>query len=154
MNSPNIGVYKHATTGAYLFLRGAPLGPEGGASTAFGEFVHVSAEDMRAKGLDLILADFQEYPGRDPKHGSVVSGFTPEAKKASKFLKDYYDQVSVWHTSESVLSLGPFCVTGRARESGVVNKDDVQLISLPCSNEVFFQKLLGAFEKCCNVANV
>src|SRR5689334_17191566 len=128
MNSPNIGVYKHATKGDYVFLRHAPLGPKGGASTAFGEFVHVSAEVMRAKGLDLILADFQEYPSRDPEHGSVVNGFTPAAKKARKVLKDYYDWVVVSLTSESVLSLGPVCVTGRARESGVVDKDDVQLI--------------------------
>src|SRR4051794_8910681 len=72
MNSPNIAVYKHATKGDYVFLRHAPLGPEGGASTAFGEFVHVSADDMRNKGLDLILADFEEYSNRNPKHGSVV----------------------------------------------------------------------------------
>jgi hypothetical protein len=153
MSSPNIAVHKHGTRDAYLFLRYASLGREGGASTAFGDFVHVSATDMRTKGLDLILADFQEYSSRDPKHGSVVSGFTPEAKKASKFLRAY-DEVSVWLASESVLSLGPVCVTGRTRESGVVNKEDVQLISLPCSNEGFFQKLLGAFEKCCYVANL
>ena len=119
----------------------------------FGDFVHLSAEDMRNKGLALILADLQEYPSRNPEHGSVVHGFTPEAKKAVKFLRDY-DEVNVSLDSESVLILGPVCVTGRARRSGVVNKEDVHLISLPCSNEVFFQKLLGAFEKCCYVANV
>jgi hypothetical protein len=153
MSSPNIAVYKHATKGDYLLLRHAPLGPEGGASTAFGDFVHLSAEGMRTKGLDLILADFQEYPSRDPKHGSVVSGFTPEAKKASKLLKNY-DQVSVWLTSESMLSLGAVSVTGRGRESGVVRKTDVEPVSLPCPNEAFFDKLLRAFEKCCYVANV
>jgi hypothetical protein len=153
MNNPNIAVYKPAAKGDYLFLRHAPLGPQGGASTAFGDLVRVSAEDMRTKGLDRILADFQEYPSRNPKYGSLVSGCTTEAKKARKLLKDY-DQVSVWFSSEPVLSLGAVSVTGRAGESGLVRKEDVESISLPCSNEAFFQKLLRVFERCCYVANV
>jgi hypothetical protein len=148
---PSVGVYKHGTKDAYLFLRHAPLG--NGASTTYGEFIQVSADDMRSKGLDLILADFQEYSQRDPKHGSVIHGFSPDAKKASKFLRAY-NQVDVSRQSESVLSLGPVCVTGRSGFSGVVNKQDVSLVSLPCSNEAFFQKLTAAFEKCCYLEGV
>jgi len=157
MGSPNIGanigVYKHGTKDTFLLLRAAPLGPEGGASTAFGEFVHVSLDDMRTKGLDLILADLREYPNRDPNHGSVVNGLTPEAKKARKFLRDY-DEVIICLESESALSLGPVCVTGRSRDSGTVRKVDVRIISLPCSNEAFFHELRQAFDKCCYEANV
>src|SRR5688572_15692065 len=122
---PSIAVYKHGTKDAYLFLRHAPLGD--GASTKYGEFVHVSADDMRNKGLDLILADLQEYSQRNPKHGSVIYGFSPEAKKASKFLRAY-DQVHVSLQLESVLSLGPVCVTSRSGDSGVVSKQDVSVV--------------------------
>jgi hypothetical protein len=151
MDHPSISVYKHGTKDAYLFFRHAPLG--NGATTNYGEFVHVSADDMRNKGVGLILADFQEYSQRDPKHGSVIDGFSPEAKKASKFLRAY-DQVHVSLQSESVLSLGPVCVTSRSGDSGVVNKQDVSLVSLPCSNEAFFQKLTAAFDKCCYLEGV
>ena len=145
-NQPIISVYKHGTKDAYLFLRNAPL--TNGASTTYGEFMHVSAEDMRNKGLDLILADFQDYPKRDPRHGSVIHGFSAEAKKAGKFLRAY-DKVKVWLQSDSVLCFGPFCITSRSGNSGVVRKQDVSTVSLPCSKEVFFQHLTAAFDKCC-----
>jgi len=145
---PSIGVYKHGTKDAYLFVRHAPLGPDGGASTTYGDFVHINPDDMQIKGLDLILADFKEYFRRDPKHGSVLDGFSPEAKNASKFLRAY-DQVDVSLQSDSALSLSPICVTTRSGDSGVVRKQDISLVSLPSSNEVFFQRLMEAFEKCC-----
>jgi hypothetical protein len=144
-DKPSIGVYKHGTKDAYLFLRHAPLG--NGASTTYGNFVQVSPDDMKTNGLDLIFADFQEFPKRDPKNGSVIHGFTPEAKKASKFLRNY-DEVRVSLESVTMLSFGPVCPTNRAGDSGVVRKQDIVLIALPCTNEVFFQKLLRAFEKC------
>lgn len=150
-NQPVISVYKHGTKDAYLFLRSAPLGNR--ASTGYGEFVHVSADDMRNKALDLILADFGEYSKRDTKHGSVIHGFSAAAKKANKFLRAY-DQVHVRLQSDSVLSFGPVCVTSRSGDSGVVRKQDVSTVSLPCSNEVFFQNLMAAFEKCCYLEGV
>jgi hypothetical protein len=150
-NRPIISVYKHGTKDAYLFLRHAPLG--NGASTTYGEFVHVSADDMRNKALDLILADFQEYSQRDPRHGSVIHGFSAEAKKASKFLRAY-DHVHVSLESDSVLSFGPVCVTSRSGDSGVVSKRDVSTVSLPCSNEAFFQNLMAAFDKCCYLEGI
>jgi len=145
--NPNISVYKHGSKDDYLFLRHAPRG------RWFGDFMHVSAEDLCAKGLDLILGDLKEFRSRDPEHGCVLDGFSPKAKKARKLLKEY-DEVLVQLESESLISLNPVCVTGRARESGVVRKVDVELIPLPCSNGAFFQRLVQAFDKCCYVANV
>jgi hypothetical protein len=151
-NRPIISVYKHGTKDVYLFLRQAPLG-NGGMSTTYGEFVHVSADDMRNKGLDLILADFREYSQRDPKHGSVIHGFSPKAKKANKYLRAY-DEVHVWLESESVLGFGPVCVTSRSGDSGIVDKQDVTSVTLPCSSDVFFQNLTAAFGKCCYLEGV
>lgn len=145
-NRPIISVYKHGTKDAYLFLRQAPLG--NGASTPYGEFVHMSADAMRNEALDLILADFGEYARRDPRHGSAVHGFSAEARKANRFLRSY-DQVHVWLQSDSALSFGPVRVTSRSGDSGVVSKQDVSTISLPCSNNDFYQNLMAAFEKCC-----
>jgi len=103
--------------------------------------------------VDLILADFQEYSQRDPRHGSVIHGFSAEAKKASKFLRAY-DHVHVSLESDSVLSFGPVCVTSRSGDSGVVSKQDVSTVSLPCSNEAFFQNLIAAFDKCCYLEGI
>jgi hypothetical protein len=153
MSNPNVSVYRHGTKDTFLILSQAPLGPGGGASTAFGDFVHVTVEDMQRGGLNLILADLEQYPRRDPNGGSVINGLTPEAKKARKLLREY-DEVIVSLHSGSGLTLGPVCVTGRSGDSGTVRKVDVRIVTLPCSSEAFFHELLRAFEKCCYVANV
>jgi hypothetical protein len=136
---PSTEVYKHVIEKNFLLLRNAPVAF--GAYTPYGDFVHVNTDDIRHKGLDMILADLQEFQSRDPAHGSVVTGLKPEEERARDFLKDY-DRVSVLLHPEPLIELS-------AVDGGVFRQHDMVVVRPPCSNEAFFQRLEEAFHMCC-----
>jgi hypothetical protein len=121
--------------------------PEGsGVITAWGKFVYLSADDLRQKGLKIILKDLKEFPSRDSSFGSEFTGTPEHKRKLRKMLRDYWS-VSISLRDGPELWLDPIVETGRDRGTGFA--EDRIFVPLPCSNKKFYDCLKQAFEKCC-----
>ena len=47
---------------------------DSGSITAWGKFMHLTEDEVRVKGLDIILRDLKEFPSRDSSFGSQFTG--------------------------------------------------------------------------------
>ena len=114
--------------------------------TAWGKFVYLSEDEVRLKGLDIILQDLREFPSRDRSFDSEFTGSLEHKRKVRKMLRDYW-RVSISLRAGPVLWVDPTVETGRDR--GVGYAEDRIVVPLPCSNEKFYEYLRQAYGKCC-----
>lgn len=114
----------------------------------WGEFVYLSEEDVRTKGLDIVLVDLAGFFARDCSLGSEFT-ISPERKKKAWKLLGECDEVGISLHFGQELWIDPIVVTGRRR--GVGYAEDRFFLSLPSTNERFFAVLTKAYEKCCRV---
>ena len=143
--NPLVNIYRHAHLTKYILEHLCVLKPTGGC-TPWGKLLHLTEEEMRTKGLQIVLADLEEFESRDSDDGAETNGVTPGAKKARKMLRDYW---SVWVATRPgpALEITPLLETGR--DSAVEYPEGRAIIRLPCSSEKFFKTLNRAFDKCC-----
>lgn len=138
-------IYKHAHKPKYILLHMC-VDKENGIRTAWGKLEHLSEEDVQSRGLQIIQRDLDEFASRDSDVGAEINGFTPEAKKARRLLRDCW-HVSICLRRGPALELSPICETGR--DSGIGYPEDRVTVSLPCMQENFWRILQDAFERCC-----
>ena len=144
---PSTSLHWHAKKSQYILQRWYRP-PDSGVCETWGEFVYLTEDDVRKKGLDIILVDLA---GFDSRHKSVHSEFTgsPERKKrASKLLREA-DKVSISLHFGDELWISPIVTDGRGRGTGF--EEDLLFLSLPSTNEKFFAILKEAYDKCCRV---
>lgn len=144
---PSTSLHRHSRKPQYILKRWCR--PKvSGVLKPWGEFVYLSEDDVRKKGLDIILVDLAGFAAR---HCSLDSEFTispQRTKKAWKLLGEC-DEVAISLHCGSELWIDPIVVTGHRRGVGYV--EDRFYLSLPSTNEKFFAVLKKAYEKCCRV---
>ena len=144
---PSTSLYRHASRPKFILMRMCQ--PHGsGVITAWGKFVHLSEDEVRLKGLDIILRDLKEFPSRDSSFCSEFTGSLEHKRKVRRVLRDYW-QVSISLRAGPALWIGPMVETGRNR--GVGYAEDRIVVALPCSNEKFYGFLCQAYDRCCVV---
>lgn len=144
MSLPSTEIYRHVREPKYILM---PLciDKKDRHTTAWGKLVHLTEEDMRTRGLSIVLHDLEEFSSRDSSVGAEVNGMGPEAKRARRQLREY------WHVGITLrpgpkLELQAIMDIGKDRGIGV---DDYAELPLPSSPEVFFRTLNETFERCC-----
>jgi hypothetical protein len=98
---------------------------------AAGRFVKVSAAEMKAHGLEIILNHLNDEPSDEPE----LNTFSKEEDKT--FRRDHRG-VSVDFSGQDIITAGPL----RRKGSGyVVRKEDVIQLARPCTDEEFIAAL-------------
>src|SRR5512138_1099158 len=134
LDIPSSTLCRHARRSEFMLMRMCQ--PEGfGVITAWGKFVHLSDDEVRLRGLDIILEDLKQFPSRDSTVGSEFTGSLEHKRKLRKMLRDYW-AVGISLRAGPVLWLAPVVETGRDR--GVGYAEDRIVVPLPCSNERFY----------------
>ena len=140
-------LYRHASRPKFILMRMCQP-QDSGVITARGRFVHLPDEEVRLKGIDIILQDLKEFPSRDSSPGSEFTGSLEHKRKVRKMLRDYWN-VSISLRTGPVLWIDPIVETGRNR--GVGYAEDRVVVPLPCSNKNFYEFLCQAYDRCCVV---
>ncbi len=115
-------------------------------TTAWAKLVHLTEEDVRTQGIDIVLRDLEEFSTRDSDVGAEVNGSGPEAKRARRLLRECWE-VGITLRPGPRLELQAIMDVGKDR--GIGAPEDSFVLSLPCSQETFFQSLSDAFDRCC-----
>jgi hypothetical protein len=145
MKFPCTDLYRHVRRREYIMLSWC-VSKQHGMTTAWGKLVPLSEEDIRERGLQMVLRDLEGFSKRESDVGAEINGKTPEAKRARKRLRECW-QVIITLRPNSVLEFQPMQDIGKDR--GVGNAEDRLTIQLPSSPQEFFRVLNEAFDKCC-----
>jgi hypothetical protein len=149
MSIPSSDIYRHVRQQKYILVSMCNDKPHLW-NTAWGKLVHLTEEDVRTQGLDIILRDLQEFSSRDSDVGAEVNGLGPEAKRARRLLRECW-QVGITLRPGPKLELQAMMDTGKDR--GIGKPEDRVTLPLPSSPEEFFRTLSEVFERCCVVEN-
>jgi hypothetical protein len=114
----------------------------------WGAFVYLPEDDVRKKGLDIILLEFADFATRRQPVSSDFTG-SPERKKRARKLLRESDEVSLSLHFGNELWIDPIVTDGRGRGTGFA--EDRLFLSLPSTSEKFFAILKEAYDKCCRV---
>jgi hypothetical protein len=119
-----VTLYRNRKSGGCLIQRYAGI-------YAVGKFVNVSAAEMKAHGLEIILNHLNDEPSDKPE----LNIFSKEEEKT--FRRDHRG-ISVNFSGQGIITVGPL----RRQGSGyVVRKEDVIQLARPCTNEKFLAAL-------------
>ena len=142
---PATSLYRHARKPQFILMR--MYQPEGsGVIMSWGKFLHLSEDEVRRKGLDIVLRDLKEFPLRDSSVGSEFAGSLEHKRQVRKMLREYWC-VSISMRTGPVVWIDPIVETGRNR--GVGYAEDRIVLPLPSSNQKFYGCLRQAYDKCC-----
>lgn len=124
-----------------LFLLGScAIESTYGMTVTYGNLKHILQEDMKSRGLDIVLKDLEEFPRREKKQDekSELQKMTPAEEK--KFHKDHR-YILLQQNNKNTLEMTPMKPVKKGFSG---NKETV--VSLPCTNADFFESLMQAFE--------
>jgi hypothetical protein len=147
MHIPTTTIYRHVRQPKYVLMPMC-ISKQHHWTTAWGKLVHLTEDDVRTRGLDIILRDLQEFSTRDSDIGAEVNGSGTDARRARRLLRGCW-QVEINLRPGPKLELGAMMDIGKDR--GVGRPEDCFELPLPSSPEVFFHTLSDAFERCCVV---
>jgi hypothetical protein len=139
-----LDLYRHAHEPKFILVRHAPDKQLSGISFPWGELVHLSDEQIRVRGIEIVMADFLEFASRDCDAEAVWSN--PAArKKAQRILRDYFS-VSVGLLEQPILDIWSWHETARGRR--VTLPEDHFQLAVPCAPETFYATISEALERC------
>jgi hypothetical protein len=132
-------------TGKFKILNFA-IHHEFGYSVGWGDFVPVSVEDIRTRGVQIILNNLEGFFLRDTRDKSKLYSMSKMSQREQRLLERDHHVVGIDNYKDNLLRLMPM---SRYPSGGYVGdvKDQIEL-QLPCDNEEFYQNLLEAFRRC------
>jgi hypothetical protein len=138
---PAISVYLNQNTSEFSLLSYA-LDPVMGVGVGCGDFKRLSSDEMKNDGLDIILKDFEEFPYRRKNKDEICELGRMSPKEQRKFKKEH-KFVDISQNKENQLELAPMKRIKRGYAGC-----QVTIVSLPTTNEKFFETLMKVFEEC------
>ena len=114
----------------------------------WGDLVHMTQEDVRTRGLDILLGEFYDFQDRSKSAPSEVTSSPKEKRRAGRLLSDC-DQVSISLHSGPELWIQPVIITGRG--SGRGDPKDKVVLPLPSDNLRLLEALDTAYSRCATV---
>ncbi|SRR5436309_1100655 len=116
-----------------------------GVITNWGPVISISEEEMRSHGLDLLLAEFREFPSRDSAARSVPNPRTPEGRREAKAWRESVP-ICVTFMEDGTIKFIPCARWGRGAWEHLT--DSALALKQPTTPTEFFQTLCTAFERC------
>jgi hypothetical protein len=139
---PGLDIFCHKTTGDIVILNYA-VRPLYGAKVGWGPMVHVTADQMRERGLDLISENLAGFESRDGSDGSEFQKLPRHEKR--RFESDHL-LVSVRQEHSSRLILTPMH-PAEGNNGFIGDRVEELEVNLPCSTEEFFRSLTLALQR-------
>jgi hypothetical protein len=119
--------------------------PVSGAFLNWCPLVQVSEDDMRSHGLDLLLAEFREFPTRDSNARSVPSRETADGRRDAKIRRESVP-IFVTLLQDGTIEFIP-CARW-SRSAWIHLSDSVVTIKRSAMSAEFFDAISTAFERC------
>lgn len=138
--NPYIDMFMDRKSGRFAILE-FTMDREKGLVVGIGDLVRIEPSDMQDRGLDLVLRHIGRFGAADSRIGSEFQRMTPALRR--KFSIDH-KSVTVEQRDNKTLVLEP---SRRDRGGWLGCPDEATVISLPMSNEKFFELLKAIFDK-------
>lgn len=139
-----LDLYRHAHEPKFILVRHAPDKQVSGVHVPWGELIHLSDEEVRVRGIEIVLADLREFTSRDSDAEAVWSRVGAR-KNAEKVLRDYFG-VSIGLLEQPMLDVWSWHESARGRR--VTLPEDHFQLALPCSAQLFYATISDAFNRC------
>jgi len=111
----------------------------------WGYLQSLSEAEMRTNGLQVVLADLEDYSRRDSDQRVNTDSKTPQGRKDSKAMRESV-QVEIELLPDGSLQCIP---TSKAQRGVWTHLTDAALtLSLPSTTDRFFSRLQAAFDHC------
>jgi len=142
LNRPSCDIYLNVKTGDYIIENHA-IDKKHKWCTSYGNLIFISLEDMKNNGLTLTIRSLHGFSKREKKEKSELEKMSPYQQK---IFSKKHKLVGVTLENSSRLVLIPMHRNRSGGHEGHI--DTAEEVILPCSNNVFMEKLTKAFDKC------
>jgi hypothetical protein len=116
-----------------------------GAFLNWRPLVQVSEDEMRSRGLDLVLAEFHEFLGRDSDRRSVPSRETADGRREAKVRRESVP-IFVSLLQDGTIELIPCARWSRSAWTHL--PDSAVIIKQSATPTEFFDAVTTAFQRC------
>jgi hypothetical protein len=141
MNVPTLQVLENKRTGSFLLINFG-INPQFGFNQASGHLIPVDRETMRDRGIALIQSNLDQFTTR-PYEPRLAH--EDEKRFTRKNFDREHKHLGVRQPDGKKLILSPM----RRERGGYIGQPEEEIqVSLPCTPEIFFEKLSKALELC------
>jgi hypothetical protein len=138
---PGLSLYKNKSSGSLVIINFA-VDELYGMNKAWGPMVHLTVDEFRNSGINIILDNLQGFADRDSNDGDAMSKLPRNVQRT--FDREHL-LVSIRQESPSQLICTPMHPAKPAGHIG--DRSEEIVVNLPCVAEEFYSKLNAAFEK-------